>query len=148
MKFSKTLIFIATSLTLIGCTEGAEEYHYQGAVDVPVEHDYAEVSDYQLLWESIFDVNKEQYYVYIYSTSCSHCSELKNYVIENALKNKNVYFVKGTSTDQIGKDPKATKYPENPRDIWILGYPSLLQISNKKCVKNLAGINQIKGELK
>ena len=148
MKISKTLIFITTSLSLIGCAETTEEYHYQSGVDVPVEHDYAEVSDYQLLWESIFDVNKEQYYVYIYSTSCSHCSELKNYVIENAIKNKNVYFVKGTGTDQIGKDPKSTKYPENPGDIWILGYPSLLQISNKKCVKNLAGINQIKGELK
>ena len=113
-----------------------------------VDHDYTEIQEYELMWETMFDVESPSYYVYFYSLTCNHCEELKNYIIEKALSLENIYFVKGSSKDQIGNDPNKSKYAENPVDIWILGYPSLLQITNHKCLKNLAGISQIKGELK
>ena len=115
---------------------------------VPIEHEYTEVSDYELTWESIFDVDETRYYVYFYSSTCSHCAELKNYIIENALNRGDIYFVKGTSKDQLTNDSKKLIGAEIPGDFYIFGYPSLALISNKKCTKNMAGVSQIKAELK
>ena len=112
------------------------------------ERSYSEVSDYELLWDTMFDVESSFYYVYFYSLTCNHCAEIKNYMIEKALERGNIYFIKSTSRDQLTTDQNKSKNAENPGDIWILGYPSLIVISNKKCTKNLAGISQIKQELK
>ncbi len=144
----KKLVLIPFMFCLLGCNEQKESVTKEEEVSVQVSHDYSEVDEYSLFWETMFDVESPNYYVYIYSVSCSHCNELKNYIIDRALTMQNIYFVKGTSKDQIGKDTNSSKNAENPADIWILGYPSLLKIANHKCVKNLAGINQIKGELK
>ena len=117
-------------------------------LEVPISHSYTEVSEYYLTWDSIFDPQENNYYVYIYSSTCSHCEELKNYIIDKALKSGEIYFVKGTSKDQLTSDTKKLIGAEKPGDIWILGYPSLLKIFSHKITKNLAGTNQIKGELK
>ena len=109
---------------------------------------YDDISDYELVRDTIFDVASDDYYVYFYSMSCSHCEELKNYIIEKALDRGDIYFVKGTSKDQITNDPKKSIGAGISENIWILGYPTLLQIQNQKCSKNLAGITQIKAELK
>ena len=147
MKVSKCLLYLAPLFSLFGCSQ-QNETKVQETETLVVNHDYDEVGDYELMWDTMFDVETEQYYVYIYSTTCSHCEDLKNYIIEKAISNKNIYFVKGSSKDQIGNTANKQKYAENPGDIWILGYPSLIQISRKKCTKNLAGTVQIKGELK
>ena len=148
MKTFKKLVLMPFIFCLLSCNEQKESVTKEEEVSVQVSHDYSEVDEYSLFWETMFDVESPNYYVYIYSVSCSHCNELKNYIIDRALSMKNIYFVKGTSKDQIGKDANSSKNAENPGDIWILGYPSLLKITNHKCEKNLAGINQIKGELK
>ena len=136
-------------LTLFGCTERVAKSETKYEEETPViEHSYSEVSDYELSWDSTFDVDESKYYVYFYSSTCSHCGELKNYIIEKALKNRDIYFVKGSSKDQLTNDTKKLIGAEKPEDIWILGYPSLLKIYNRKVTKNLAGTAQIKDELK
>ena len=147
MKFK---IKLASMIFLIsGCTFNQQETSYYEQEETPeVEHNYSEVSEYELTWEAIFDVNEDQYYVYVYSTTCSHCDELKNYIVEKALQREDVYFIKGTSRDQITSDSSKLIGAQKSDDVWILGYPSLLKISSQKVTKNLAGVNQIKSELK
>ena len=146
MKY-KILLLSFTIFT--GCS--LQEKQSETTIDevvIPISHEYSEVSDYELTRETIFDVDEDNYYVYIYSTTCTHCEELKNYIIEKALNRGDIYFVKGSSKDQVTTDSKKLIGAENPGDIYILGYPSLLLISNYKCTKNLAGSPQIKSELK
>ena len=147
MKFK---IKLASMIFLIsGCTFNQQETSYYEQEETPeVERNYSEVSEYELTWEAIFDVNEDQYYVYVYSTTCSHCDELKNYIVEKALQREDVYFIKGTSRDQITSDSSKLIGAQKSDDVWILGYPSLLKISSQKVTKNLAGVNQIKSELK
>ena len=147
MKFK---IKLASMIFLIsGCTFNQQETSYYEQEGTPeVERNYSEVSEYELTWEAIFDVNEDQYYVYVYSTTCSHCDELKNYIVEKALQREDVYFIKGTSRDQITSDSSKLIGAQKSDDVWILGYPSLLKISSQKVTKNLAGVNQIKSELK
>ena len=136
-------------MQLTGCTFNEKEPLTEIEEEVPeIERTYTEVSDFELTWDSVFDVDESKYYVYFYSITCAHCKELQNYIIDTALKRGDVYFVKGTSKDQITSDTKKLIGAEIPGDIWILGYPSLLKILDKKVTKNLAGSSQIKSELK
>ena len=115
---------------------------------VEEDYDYSDVSDYDLTWETIFDVDVEKYYVYFYSLTCSHCLQLKNFIIKSALERKDIYFVKSSNKDHLTNDSKKLIGAENPENFYILGYPTLVQIKDLKCIKNLAGISQIKEELK
>lgn len=148
MKTFKNILKIVPVIMLFSCSQESSVVETKTQTVVTTDHSYSEIKEYELMWETMFEVDSNSYYVYFYSTTCSHCEELKNYIIGKALEKGNIYFVKGSSKDQIGNDPNKSKFAENPGDIWILGYPSLLQISNHKCTKNLAGITQIKGELK
>ena len=136
---NKLHYLILITFTLFGCqSEEKDDTVISNESEVQIEHNYEEVSDY----------GETNYYVYFYSLTCTHCEELKNYIVEKGLERGDIYFVKGTSKDQITNDPKKAIGAEIPGDIWILGYPSMLKISNQKCTKNLAGINQIKAEIK
>ena len=147
----KTFKFIVCSLPLFclfGCELNEKNQEQKDDVIVPVTHDYSEISALALTWNSTFDVELETYYLYFYSPSCSHCVELKDFIIEKALERRDVYFVKSSSEDQFTEDPNKTIGAENPGDIWILGYPSLLKIENKICTKSFAGNGKIINELK
>ena len=148
MKHSKCLLFLPLIFSFSACSQQTNQSEPTSYEPTTSSHNYDEVREFELMWETMFDVDLDDYYIYFYSTTCNHCEDLKNYIIEKALTEENIYFIRGSSKDQIGKDPKMSKYAENPGDIWILGYPSLLQIVDHKCMKNLAGISQIKGELK
>ena len=153
MKLTKLVlrnsICFIVALTCAACfsTTKKEEYVIEDA-EVPTERSYDEVSDYELVREAMFDVDSDKYYVYFYSMTCNHCEEIKNYIIEKSLERGDIYYIKGTSKDQVTNDTKKLIGAENLADFYILGYPTLALISNKKCTKNLAGIVQIKAELK
>ena len=146
----KRIRFLFALISLVGgCGLAQKEIPDSEDADVyiPIDHDYNEVSEWSLTWESIFEMESDNYYVYFYSMSCNHCTEVKNYMIEKCLERGDIYFVKGTRKDQLTKDQNKLIGAEKPEDFYILGYPSLALIHNKKCTKNVAGISQIKQEL-
>ena len=96
----RTFYFLAAiSLLLGGCSlTKREEKIDVSDVEIPeVDHEYFEVEDMSINWSDILNQNKTTYYVYIYSTTCNHCKELKNWIIETALSRGDIYFVKGTN---------------------------------------------------
>lgn len=106
---------------------------------LPIEHDYSEVEEYMIDWDEMFDFDLEEYFVYIYSTKCSHCVEIKNQIVEKALEEKNVYFVKSSAKVIQKNDISSSIGASFAGDISILGYPSLIKIVNGICTKNVAG---------
>lgn len=133
---------------LTGCNDQDVSNNDTNDVAISIEHSYLEIEKFEITWSTIFDVGKSNYYVYFYSLTCSHCEDLKNFIIEQAQKREDIFFVKSSSKDQITNDPNLSINAENPGEIWILGYPTLLKIDEKKCSKNLAGTSQILNELK
>lgn len=148
MKTLKTAILLIGSSLLFGCQNAQANHNDYGDYDIPVNYDYSDVSKFTLSWAEIFTVDSDTYYAYFYSSTCSHCIEPKDFIIEKALKRGDIYFIKSSSLDQFTEDPNKSIGAGNPGDIWILGYPSLLKIENKICTKNLAGNDKIKSELK
>ncbi len=114
---------------------------------VEIERSYDEIKDYELKLSTCFDVELDDYYLYFYSETCSHCSEIKNLMITEAIERGDIYFIKASNNDKLTNDQSLLIGAENPDDIYILGYPSLLEISNKKCIKNEAGKSNIQAVL-
>ena len=91
-------------------------------------YDYKDVSHIE--WNQIFDINQDEYYIYVYSLKCGHCKEIKQEIISFAVNNENVYFVLykkeipvvDSSYVLIGRD----KY----EDVGIIGTPTLFEISS------------------
>ena len=137
-----------STVLLIGCTNSEKETNIFIHKTVSISHEYSEIKNYELSWDQIFNPILENYYVYFYSTSCSHCVELKDFIIEKALKREDIFFVKSSNRDQFTDDPNKSIGAENPGEIWILGYPSMLRFENKKCTKSFAGSDKIQSELK
>lgn len=151
MKRRKNLLLILPLLlVLFGCdnkrAEGAKD-NLESFV-MPIERSYDEVGSFAITWEHIFDVDSEEYFVYFYSLTCSHCSELKNFIIEEALSRGNIYFSKASSKDIILTDTKSSIGAGKSGDISILGYPTMIKIYHHICTENVSGKTKILNLLK
>ena len=147
----RNIYFLLIFPVLLGScsiTKKEEKIDIQNVVIPDADHEYFEVEDYFINWESILLQNLNTYYVYIYSATCIHCQELKNWIIETSLKRDDVFFVKGSNKDTIKTDVKSTIGATTTEQLAILGYPTLLKIENKTLVKNVAGNSKIMSTLK
>lgn len=142
----RRIYFLAAIPLLLGScalTKKEEKINVTDVVIPDADHEYFEVEDMYINWSDILNQNNDTYYVYIYSTTCSHCKELKNWIIEKALERDDIYFVKGSSENKVKTDVSQTIGATEVENIAILGYPTLLKISNKTLVVNVAGNSQI-----
>lgn len=147
MKASILVLTLVSPFMLFSCTEITKEEPIENII-IPTERDYKEVKQYELTLETMFDVDSNSYYCYFYSVTCSHCRELKDFIISRALDRGDIYFIKSSSKDKFTTDRNLVINAENPGDIWILGYPTMLKIDDKKVSKNLVGNEEIIQELK
>lgn len=142
----RTIYFLVAIPLLLGScalNKKEEKINTSDIVIPEADHEYFEVEDMYINWSDILVQNNNTYYVYIYSTTCNHCKELKNWIIEKALERGDIYFLKGSNEIEIKTDVSQTIGATNVKDIAILGYPTLLKIDNKTLVKNVAGNSQI-----
>lgn len=138
----KIIYFFPLTLLLLGGCSLTTKQETEPTINdfiVPVDHEYSEVGDYMITWDKMFDLDLDVYYVYFYSSGCSHCSEIKNFMIEKALEEKNIYFSKSSAKDILRKDTQSSIGAGFAGDISILGYPSLIKIEDGICTKNVAG---------
>lgn len=147
MKNVKLLIL--SLFVIAGCSKDDSIISNSGTSNVnEIKHNYSEISDYKVLWNDVFFIAKPKYFVYFYSLSCSHCSELKNSIIEYALKSKNIYFCENSKDVIISENISKTIGISDVSKLSILGFPSLIKIADNKLLFNIAGIDKIKFELK
>ena len=147
----KTFYFsLIIPILLGGCAfnKKEEKINVSNIVIPDADHEYFEVENYFINWNSILIQNMNSYYVYFYSATCNHCQELKNWIIETALSRGDIYFVKGSNKDAIKNDVSDTIGATSIDKIAIIGYPSLLKIINKTVTKNVAGNSKIMDALK
>lgn len=147
----RTIYFLAAIPLLLGSctlTKKEEKIDTSNIVIPEADHEYFEIEEMSINWSDILLQNKTTYYVYIYSLTCTHCQELKNWIIDTALTRKDIYFVKGSNKDIIKSDVSETIGATDIDDVAIMGYPTLLKINEKTLVKNVAGNSKIMDLLK
>ena len=112
-----------------------------------IELTYRDVEDKTILYSNIFGVERDSYYVYFFSRTCSHCNELKPYILKIAIDRDDIYFVESSEQVVFVEDIEQTIGLDNVEGFGILGYPTLIKIEEKKITKNIAGIPSIRNEL-
>ena len=121
--------------------------------EIPAEEekstlDYSDFSDLNLEWKNLFSPAKSQYFVYIYSVSCVHCNHIKEEVLKFVNMNKeSFYLVEYTGDIKTKSNVSNTIGKEKIEEIFILGTPTLLEITNWSVSLNIAGENEIVGFL-
>lgn len=131
-----TVIFLPCLFTLISCKGG----HFSNeTTKESIEHSYDEISDREIVWNDIFSISCPDYFVYFYSPTCSHCNRIKNVIIEYALTNESMYFIRFSDDVVVSGDVKNTIGVNSIDNLSILGTPSLLEVKNKVVETNIAG---------
>lgn len=145
----KTCLLIATTLT--SCFSGEPtSTKSSGSSFLTTSSDlltYDDVKDKMIFWSNVFAIDNDAYYVYFFSKTCTHCQNLKPFILEQAVKRDDIYFVEESKEVVFVKDTSITIGLSSIDGLGILGYPSLIKIEEKRLTKNLAGIPSIRSEL-
>lgn len=107
------------------------------------EHSYDEIKDMTIEWKDVLNMEPLFYYGYVYSKTCSHCLEIKDYIIDYALRKRNVFFIEYSKSIPIVTDTNKTINTTSYEDIGILGTPTLLEVYNHTLIANIAGVANI-----
>ncbi len=106
--------------------------------------DYCDVTDLTISWNQILSVKSNDYYTYIYSSTCGHCNEIKQIVISYALGNYgSLYFVEFNKDISRINDPLSTIDKSSIEDLGIVGTPSMFRIKDHIVIENIVGSKQI-----
>ena len=119
----KKLLMLLFTLPLIGCTKRT------GVTSEMIVYDYSDVSDKAIEWKQLFDIEKELYFVYIYSLTCPHCKEIKQDVLNGSINDGwDIYYIEYNSEIPIGERKEQYIGVSNYEDMAIIGVPTLLEI--------------------
>ncbi len=133
----KKLLFLPTLLFLL-C------YCSANKTVAAIEYDYSDVSNLTICWNDILSLSKDDYYVYIYSSTCGHCNEIKQEVISFALRNYgDLYFVSFNKDIPIINDRNEPLEKDSVGDLGIVGTPSMFRIIEHVVKENYVGKKEI-----
>lgn len=149
MKGLFKLSLFITMIALNSCTSEPLALSTKSSNTFPTtqEYSYSDVINKTIFWSDVFSIDSESYYVYFFSRTCSHCNELKDFIIEKALDREDIYFVQSSIDVKYTKDEESIIGVDNIDNLAIVGYPSLIKIEFGKVIKNIAGNKEIKKEL-
>lgn len=149
MKYFFKILLIATAILASGCQNESKKSTSKNfeIISESISHSYDEITDFRISWTRVFEIDLDDYYVYFFSLTCGHCAQLKDFIIEEALREENIYFVEASEEMVFLKDVEQTIGLNSLEGFGILGFPSIVKIGNHIVCKNIAGVSSIKNEL-
>ena len=126
---------------LAGCSSSKGEASNLDELDAL---DYSDFADLNLEWKNLFSPAKSQYFVYIYSNLCLHCANIKKEVLGAIKDNKELfYLMEYTSDIPTSFNVSETIGKEKIEEVFIMGTPTLIEITNHYIGLNIAGEKEI-----
>ncbi len=105
-------------------------------------HSYDEVKEKFIDWNDSLSKDNH-YFVYYFSVTCKYCEEIRNEVVQIALKNeKAIYFCNQNVVTQ-DMDPSSTIGQKEIKYLFVRGFPSLVEIEDKTVKNNMVGKTQV-----
>ena len=111
MRYFLKLLTIFSLFCLTGCVEENEQVSFRNSyssTQLEVERDYSEIADKKIHFADVFSIDKDSYYVYFYSRTCSHCQNLKNFIIEKSVERNDLYFVESSNEVMLALESLGT----------------------------------------
>jgi len=135
----KKLFLLLAAPLLFSCGPSNNE---KSTETIPT-HSYEEVKDKTIDFADSLNRQENVYFVYCFSHVCEYCEQIKNEVIHIALKKvKTIYFC-STNVVEEELDPEATIGCTEIEDLFVGGYPSLIEIKNATVTRNLLGKTKV-----
>lgn len=132
----KKLFLVFLSLLIIGCT------NRKSSASIP-ELDYSIVKTH-INWIDIFNQQEVDYFVYFYSTTCAHCRNIKQEMLNYYLSEKSyLYFLCMDKIDDRYKQPYVITGICDSNKLYIFGTPFLIEVKNFKVYQYYAGEKSI-----
>ena len=150
MRTLQKLLILSSTVLLVGCKPNEVKGSSSSIKPIyisSIEHTYKEVEDKFVLYSNMFGIAHEDYYVYFFSRTCSHCESLKSFIIPKSLERNDIYFIESSNEITLISDASKTIGLSSIEEFGIEGYPSLIKIKDKKVEKNIPGTIGIKNEL-
>ena len=132
MKKCKSLLI--PLLVLCGCTTTKKEEL----------HNYHEIKDRQIEWNSIFKQEEEDYLVYFYSERCGYCNEIKQDVLKFYLADYLPMYFVCTDYDAVVGPRSDLTGVDNIDDFYIFGTPFLARLLEHKIANYYVGVSEIR----
>ena len=134
----KTLFLFTLSLLLVSCTNTKK------TVPETKELDYSIVETH-IDWKEIFNQQETDYFVYFYSTTCAHCRNIKQDILNYYLSEKvDLYFVCMDKIDDRYSNQYEIIGVCDSNKLYILGTPFLIEVNDYKVYQYYAGEKAIK----
>lgn len=144
MRLLFKLSFLISTLVFGGCSKDVKFITESSTSE---EYSYDFVEDRFIEWGDIFSIDENEYCVYFFSRTCSHCDKLKNFIIPIIKEKRNIYLVESCSEIKFVKDMHVVFGVDNVSEFGITGYPTLIKIVDKKVDSYFVGVESIKNEL-
>ena len=108
--------------------------------------DYSITSNDQIKWNEVFTQGEARYLVYFYSNYCGYCRSIKEEILNYYLLNKDkIYFVDSIEQKAVYNSPaEKTMGVKNIDDFYIVGTPTLVEITNWMVTNLYVGADNIK----
>lgn len=134
MKVSFSLLTIVlflcscdVSKKTVECFQIAEE----SALDYPKD---------LIKWADLFKIDKEEYFVYVFSYDCFHCKEIKDKVMTFSSNCEiEVLFLEYSNVIPIRSNVSKTIGVSDLNEVYIKGTPTLILIKNGVIMLNVGG---------
>jgi len=110
---------------------------------------YDEIETRIIPWENLFDMAENHYYSLVFSKSCQHCLAIEEQVVRYALSDSRplLFFIKATPNIPKGTPISATVGATSVDEVYVLGWPTLLEIEEATLVSHVAGEKAISEKL-
>ncbi len=124
----------ALCMLLVSCSKPNET--------LVTNYDYSDVTT-QIDWYDTFNQEENDYLVYYYNETCSHCNSIKQNVISYYLADEEtMYFVNTKNNSRFGP-VKELKGIDDIELFYIFGTPFLIRVKDYKIEDYYSGVNKI-----
>lgn len=99
-------------------------------------YDYVNLINKHIPYLQIFNIQMDEYYVYIYQKNCLHCMLIKQNILSYGLAHDDLYLIEASSDIPIGNNIEQTIGVDCIEKLFIIGTPTLIKIKEGKVVIN------------
>lgn len=113
------------------------------------EFDFSQIEHRLIEWNHLFEVPDNHYYALVYSLGCQHCLALEDEVVSYALKEQEIplFFIRAADDIPRGMAIEETVGATSIEEVFILGWPTLLEIQNDTLIGQSVGEEEVRRKL-
>ncbi len=114
-----------------------------------IDYTYDDIETRVIPWETLFDRSEHHYYALVFSRSCQHCLAIEEEVVRYALSDNipPMLFIEATKDIPKGTPISSTLGATTVNAVFILGWPTLLEIEEGTLLSHVAGEKAITQKL-